>query len=319
MQTLIGDNIQQAISELENGNTVAIPTETVYGLAANALNGTAVAKIFAAKNRPFFDPLIIHVASFNESCKYVSDFPKRLQALANAFWPGPLTLLLDKKESIPDIVTSGLYKVAVRVPAHALTQQLLSKISFPLAAPSANPFGYVSPTTAAHVFEQLQGKIPYILNGGACSVGVESTIVGEENNEIIIYRLGGITIEAIEKIVGKVKLNINSSSNPASPGSLAVHYAPKKKTIIANIQEYIQDNKNLRIGVISFNQLYQANNVLCCEVLSSKADLNEAAQHLFAALRNMDKQNIDIIVAELFPDEGLGKAINDRLRRASAK
>lgn len=319
METVIGTDIALAVNQLMNGNTVAIPTETVYGLAANALDGNAVAKIFEAKNRPYFDPLIIHVKNTNAALNYVNKLPASLQKLATAFWPGPLTLLLDKKESIPDIVTAGLPKVAVRVPAHTLTQQLLEKVDFPLAAPSANPFGYVSPTTAEHVFEQLQGKIPYILNGGACTVGVESTIVGEDNNEVIIYRLGGISIEAIEAIVGKVTLNINTSSNPASPGSLATHYAPQKKIVITDIASYINNNRNTRIGVISFNKLFQSPNVVACEVLSTKSNLNEAAQHLFAALRNMDKQNIDVIISELFPDEGLGKAINDRLKRASAK
>src|ERR1035437_8374682 len=205
----IGIDIEKAKQILQEGGLVAIPTETVYGLAANALNKDAVFKIIEAKNRPHFDPLIIHTDSIEKVKLHVSDFPQWAQQLANAFWPGPLTLLLPKKNSIPDLVTSGLPQVAVRIPNHPLTLQLLKSLDFPLAAPSANPFGYVSPTNAEHVAAQLQGSVDYILDGGPCDVGIESTIVGFEDGKITIYRLGGLAIEDIEKLVGKVQVKIN--------------------------------------------------------------------------------------------------------------
>ena len=205
----IGKDIQKAKDFLEKDELVAIPTETVYGLAANALNPIAVAKIFEAKERPTFDPLIVHTHSLQEVYKFVTNIHPALLKLAEAFWPGPLTLLLPKKEIIPSLVTSGLDRVGVRVPNHSLTLDLLSQLNFPLAAPSANPFGYISPTTAMHVEKQLGTKIPYILDGGSCEVGLESTIVGEENGEIIIYRLGGLSVDEIETIVGKVSMQLN--------------------------------------------------------------------------------------------------------------
>jgi L-threonylcarbamoyladenylate synthase len=222
---------------LEKEELVAIPTETVYGLAANALNPIAVAKIFEAKERPTFDPLIVHTHALNEVENFVSDIHPALLKLAQVFWPGPLTLLLPKKDIIPNLVTSGLDRVGVRIPNHSLTLELLSKLSFPLAAPSANPFGYISPTKAEHVDKQLGTKIPYILDGGACEVGLESTIVGEENGEIIVYRLGGLSIDDIEAVVGKVFVQLNQSSNPKAPGQLKSHYAPKKPVYIGNVIE----------------------------------------------------------------------------------
>ncbi|MES2733756.1 MAG: L-threonylcarbamoyladenylate synthase, partial [Bacteroidota bacterium] len=185
----IGTNISHAIDLLQQGEVVAIPTETVYGLAGNALNTKAVARIFSVKNRPTFDPLIIHTNSLEKVLQFVDEMPAQAKTLAQACWPGPLTLLLPRKDSIPDLVTSGLDTVAVRIPNHSLTLSLLEALEFPLAAPSANPFGYISPTTAEHVYNQLGKKIPYILDGGPCLVGIESTIVGFEDGEPTIYRL----------------------------------------------------------------------------------------------------------------------------------
>jgi L-threonylcarbamoyladenylate synthase len=194
----IETDIEKAKALLESGELVAIPTETVYGLAGNALNPDAVAKIFSVKNRPSFDPLIIHTDSLEKVRKFTLDIPAPLDRLAAHFWPGPLTLLLPKKPIVPDLVTSGLDTVAVRIPQHTLTLSLLEALDFPLAAPSANPFGYISPTTAAHVQDQLGDKIPYILDGGPSQVGLESTIVGLENGEVVVYRLGGLEVAAIE-------------------------------------------------------------------------------------------------------------------------
>ena len=225
----IGTDILKAKNLLEHGELVAIPTETVYGLAGNALNASAVAKIFSVKNRPAFDPLIVHVPNVNAVYEYVAEIPEKAYALAQRFWPGPLTLLLQKKSIIPDLVTAGLETVGVRCPDHPLTQDLLKILSFPLAAPSANPFGYVSPTTPAHVDEQLGDKIKYILDGGKCEVGIESTIVGMENGEVVVYRMGGLSTEEIESVVGNVKIQTHSSSNPAHRDSWIVITHPEKK------------------------------------------------------------------------------------------
>lgn len=319
MKAVISDSIQEAKALLQNGDVVAIPTETVYGLAANALNATAVAKIFEAKNRPFFDPLIVHVASVEDAEKYVQAIPAPLLRLMQTFSPGPLTVLLKKKDVIPDIVTSGLDTVGIRIPNHPLTLELLKELDFPLCAPSANPFGYVSPTSALHVFNQLANRIPYILDGGKCSVGVESTIVGMEDNEVVVYRLGGIAIEEIEKIAGKVKLTISQGSNPKAPGMLDVHYAPSTQLYVGDVHSLATQFQALRLGLISFSDEYSDYAFIQRNVLSSTANLNEAAANLFEALRSFDEKNIDIIIAENFPEEGLGRAINDRLRRASTK
>ncbi|HKC66896.1 MAG TPA: L-threonylcarbamoyladenylate synthase [Bacteroidia bacterium] len=314
----IGIDIEKAKQILQQGGLVAIPTETVYGLAANGLDKNAVLKIFEAKNRPHFDPLIIHTNSIDKIKQWVTDVPAWAQQLANAFWPGPLTLLLPQKKIIPDLVTSGLPQVAVRIPNHKLTLQLLQNLDFPLAAPSANPFGYVSPTTAQHVAAQLQNKVDYILDGGICDVGIESTIVGFENNQVTIYRLGGLAIEDIEQVVGKINVQLNQSSNPAAPGMLKSHYAPTKPLFIGDVNGFIKSNPTKKIGVISFYKGYDAakNQV---KILSPKQDLKEAAHNLFAAIRELDACDIDVIIAEKFPDNFLGRAINDRLQRASAK
>jgi len=314
----IGIDIEKAKQILQQGGLVAIPTETVYGLAANGLDEKTVLKIFEAKNRPHFDPLIIHTNSIEKIKQYVTNFPAWAEQLANVFWPGALTLLLPKKDIVPDLVTSGLPQVAVRIPNHPLTLRLLSCIDFPLAAPSANPFGYVSPTTAAHVETQLQDKVDYIIDGGTCEVGIESTIVGFEEGEIIIYRLGGLAIEDIEKVVGRVDIKINQSSNPQAPGMLKSHYAPLKPLYIDDIDIFIKNNPTKRIGVISFNKAYPVDNKHL-KILSANSDLKEAAHNLFAAIRELDASDAEVIVAEKFPETFLGKAINDRLQRASVK
>jgi L-threonylcarbamoyladenylate synthase len=314
----IGKDIQKAVAFLERDELVAIPTETVYGLAANALNPIAVAKIFEAKERPTFDPLIVHTHALNEVENFVSDIHPALLKLAQVFWPGPLTLLLPKKDIIPNLVTSGLDRVGVRIPNHSLTLELLSKLSFPLAAPSANPFGYISPTTAKHVDKQLGTKIPYILDGGACEVGLESTIVGEENGEIIVYRLGGLSIDDIEAVVGKVFVQLNQSSNPKAPGQLKSHYAPKKPVYIGNIMELQNTHTDKKIGAIIFGDDIKVSESTIVKNLSFSKNYQEAAVHLFSFLRELDETDVDVIITDLLPEQGLGLAINDRLRRAAA-
>ena len=314
----IGKDIQKGKDFLEKDELVAIPTETVYGLAANALNPIAVAKIFEAKERPTFDPLIVHTHSLNEVLNFVTEIHPALLKLAETFWPGPLTLLLPKKEIIPSLVTSGLDRVGVRVPNHYLTLDLLSQLNFPLAAPSANPFAYISPTTAMHVEKQLGTKIPYILDGGSCEVGLESTIVGEENGEIIIYRLGGLSVDEIETIVGKVSVQLNQSSNPKAPGQLKSHYAPKKPVYIGNLNESQKQYSDQKIGAIVFGNDIKLSESILIKNLSSTKNYQEASANLFSFLRELDEADVDVIITALLPEIGLGLAINDRLRRASA-
>lgn len=315
-KTSIGTNILQAIQFLKEGEIVAIPTETVYGLAANALNSNAVAKIFEAKNRPHFDPLIVHLKSVDEIKKYAQNIPETAYTLAQKFMPGPLTMLLPKQNIIPNLVTSGLEKVGLRIPNHQLTLQLLNNLDFPLAAPSANPFGYISPTTAKHVAAQLNGKIPYILDGGSCGIGVESTIVEPTENKIIVHRLGGVSLEELKENFTDVVLNLNHTSNPMSSGQLLSHYAPKKRLIFTNsVESEIKLNAILNIAVITFyTTTYSGANVF---PLSINKDLNEAAANLFNTMRVLDNSDFDLIIAEHFPEHGLGRAINDRLKRAS--
>ncbi len=317
----IGKNIALTAELLKNGEIVAIPTETVYGLAANALNEEAVLAIFEAKERPFFDPLIIHLPGFESVEKYASWHDERLVKLAKAIWPGPLTVLLPKKDLIPSIVTSGLDQVAVRVPNHSLTLELLKQLNFPLAAPSANPFGYVSPTTAEHVNKQLGNKVDYILDGGSCKVGLESTIVGVEEGKVCIYRLGGLAVEDIESIIGKVELRINVSGDPKAPGQLRSHYAPKKPVLIGNAAQLIDENSDKKIGLLCFGEeipiaIGTGDNITVYN-LSKQRSLPEAAINLFKYLRLADESNIEVLICESLPEEGLGRAINDRLRRAA--
>lgn len=313
----IGTDIKQAIALLQEGKLVAIPTETVYGLAANALNIEAVASIFEAKGRPHFDPLIVHLhdkSQLNELCQ---DIPEVFHKLYKAFSPGPITYILKKKDIIPDLVTSGNETVGIRFPNHPLTRELLFESQIPLAAPSANPFGYVSPTTAQHVENQLGNKIPYILDGGPCSVGIESTIIDLSSDTPRILRLGGLALEEIQEITGPIDVNIHSSSNPQAPGMLSSHYSPGKKLVIGNIKELLKEHAGANTATISlsdtFNEVPSENQM----ILSPSGDLKEAATNLFKSLRDLDRDDVDVILAELMPENGLGPAINDRLKRAA--
>lgn len=316
---MISTDLDLAEKLLINNKLVAIPTETVYGLAGNALSEEAVAQIFAVKNRPTFDPLIVHSDTLVKVKSFVLEFPPKAILLAEKFWAGSLTLLLPKKPIIPDLVTAGLPTVAVRIPKHPLTLQLLQRLEFPLAAPSANPFGYISPTTAQHVAEQLGEKIPLILDGGSCSVGVESTIIGFEGETATIYRLGGISVEAIENLIGEVKVKTHSTSNPLAPGNLESHYAPTKKLFLGNLREILQKYPPQEIGTLVFREAISEIPLTNQLILSEQGSFTEAAKNLFAMLRKLDKMPIKVIWAELLPEKDLGRAINDRLRRASAK
>lgn len=315
--TKIGHNLLKAADLLEAGELVAIPTETVYGLAANALNEQAIIKIYEAKNRPSFNPLIVHVLNV-EAIHTYAVLDEVSKKLAEAFMPGPFTLLLQKKTIIPDIVTAGSAKVAIRIPNHPIAIKILMLLKFPLAAPSANVSGYVSPTTAKHVSDGLKEKVAYILDGGACEVGLESTIVEVINNQIVLHRAGAITIEEIEKISGLKVASPTLSKNPTTAGQLKSHYATKIPLIRGNIEQLIKANEEKNIATISFSKIYPGLKRGHQYILSPNGDLNEAAQHLFSVMRDIDEFHFDIIITEMFPDKGLGKAINDRLGRAQS-
>jgi L-threonylcarbamoyladenylate synthase len=318
--SFIGKNIEIAAELLRKGEAIGIPTETVYGLAANALNIDAVAKIFRIKQRPTFDPLIIHLSSFDQVSQYVTNIPAPLQILAESFMPGPLTILLEKKSIIPDLVTSGSNYVAIRIPSHRMTQELLKKLDFPVAAPSANPFGYISPTTAEHVADQLGNKLSYILDGGPCDVGIESTIVGlSPDGELHVYRKGGLAIEQIEQKVGKINVIDHSTSNPQAPGMLTSHYAPNKEIVLLTNSDICHLSNLNRIGILSYKTFLEGIPHKHQVVLAPTGRYEEAARNLFAGMRYLDQCDIDIIYAEMLPENDLGIAINDRLRRASAK
>jgi L-threonylcarbamoyladenylate synthase len=315
MDTRIATDLLEAQSLLKSGKLVAIPTETVYGLAANALNADAVIHIFETKNRPHFDPLIVHVGGMDQVDEVAAHIPEVAYLLMEALWPGPLTIVLQKHERVPHIVTSGLDTVGVRMPDHPLTLELLRSLNFPLAAPSANPFGYISPTSALHVAEQLGERIPYILDGGECRVGVESTIIDCTTAIPTVLRLGGTSVETIQELIGEVNVNAISTSAPQAPGMLHSHYAPRKPLLVGNIHELLHDHGS-NVSILSFkDSFHNFRNIR----LSETGDLHEAARNLFAAMRKLDADHHELILAEFVPDFGLGRAINDRLKRASAK
>ena len=311
----VGTSIEEAARILSEGGLVAIPTETVYGLAANAFNEEAITKIFEVKNRPAFDPLITHIANSSQLAPLVTDIPSNTRKLINQFWPGPLTVVLPKDNLLSDLITSGLPTAAFRVPNHPITQKLLSTVNFPLVAPSANPFTYVSPTTAQHVEDQLGEKVDYILDGGPCSVGLESTIVSFKNNATQILRLGGLSIEEIEQIIGKTDIQTHSSSQPEAPGMLTSHYSPGIPIYIGVIDKLLIEKSDKKIGIISYKKTYPN---YINSVLAPTGNLPQAAQNLFKALRWMDDQKVEIILSEWVPNHGLGRAINDRLKRAAS-
>jgi L-threonylcarbamoyladenylate synthase len=301
---------------------VAIPTETVYGLAANAFNPEAVAKIYDIKQRPPFNPLIIHSDTLEKFESWGLQIPAAAKMLAAKFSPGPLTYVTKKHERIPGVTTAGSPGVAIRIPRHPLTLELLRLLDFPVAAPSANISGSISPTTAAHVAGQLHHAVPYILDGGPCAVGLESTIVSFLEDVPRILRYGGIGKEAIEAALGmhvNDPVEAKDESGIIAPGMMLRHYAPKHRLHIGNPADFTGEYDPSRIAVLSFHNRYDKIPAANQFVLSAAGNLEEAARHLFSAMQEADQLNIDIIVAEVFPDAGIGRAINDRLRRASDK
>jgi L-threonylcarbamoyladenylate synthase len=295
--------VARAVELLRAGEVVALPTETVYGLAADARNADAVAKIFEAKERPRFDPLIVHLTNREALAEVSCVDSDLLRKLIDEFWPGPLTIVLPKGEIIPDLVTAGLETVAVRMSAHPLFQQIVSAFRGPLAAPSANRFGRISPTMAQHVYDELAGRIPFIVDGGPTTHGIESTIVRAIDDTIEILRPGPITAEMLHEFA-PVRVG-RRSDTVVAPGQFKTHYAPQTKLIVVDDLHTFVPSIGTRFGVISLRSLSESGN------------LREAATNLFRTLRELDAANLDLIVAEKVPDEGIGVAINERLQRAT--
>ena len=289
-------------------------------MAGNIYSEKTIKAIFETKQRPFFNPLIVHIPSIDHLEEIVACIPEKAKLLAESFWPGPMTLVLKKKSTIPNVITAGKDTVAVRIPNHPTTLELLNRLDFPLAAPSANPFNRISPTTAQHVEDYFKDKIKMVLDGGACKIGIESTIIGFENEEPVIYRLGSTAIEDLEAVVGKIKIKNRKSkiANPDAPGMLERHYAPKTKTILTeNLKKSIEKYKKKKIGLLVYNDVLNDDTFDFKIVLSEEKNFQEAASKLYDALHQLDKQDLDIIIAERLPDYGLGKSINDRLERAT--
>ncbi|WP_374542811.1 L-threonylcarbamoyladenylate synthase [Flavobacterium sp.] len=317
----IGTNIQKAASFINAGDVVAIPTETVYGLAASILSEKGIQKIYELKGRPKTNPLIIHVASIEEISKWVEVWPEKAKILADAFMPGPITLVMPKSNKIPHYVTSGQDTVGIRVPNHPLFVELLKSLPAPLAAPSANPSNATSATQAKHVFSYFKNKdLPYVLDGGACVNGLESTIVGFEKNEVVIYRVGAITIEQIERLVGKVK-RASTKSHTLTPGMFTRHYAPQTPLIMTDdIDAYTKQHPEANVAILYTGKKKESSNVKTTYINLSESDnLEEVGQRLYATLLALDEQSYDALLIQPFPSTDLGITLNDRLTRATTK
>ncbi|MEP6708758.1 MAG: L-threonylcarbamoyladenylate synthase [Verrucomicrobiota bacterium] len=311
--------VSKAVALLRDGETVALPTETVYGLAADALNPAGVAHIFEAKERPRFDPLIVHLpgASWLEQVALIENETRLLlESLIAKFWPGPLTFVLPRRKIVPDIVTAGLETVAVRISAHPVFEKIIREFGGVLAAPSANRFGRISPTTAEHVRAELDGRIPLIVDAGPTTDGIESTIVAVHGDKIDILRRGPITQEQLSIFGVKVDI-VTSAEKISAPGQLSRHYAPKAPLQLIENANSFSPKPNQRCALLAWNALANDKRFVAIRNLSQRQDLREAAANLFRCLRELDALDVDLIVAERVPDQGLGAAIMDRLRRAS--
>lgn len=299
---MITHSIQDIIDVLKKGDIAGIPTETVYGLGANGLDEKAVQKIFTVKGRPNKNPLILHTHSLKEVKKLVKHISPIAKNLANYYWPGPLTILFDKSELVSDQITAGSKKVAIRIPKHPMFLEILKSVDFPIAAPSANPYQSISPTTAQQVDDYFKEKVPFVLDGGQCDCGLESTIVGIEKDTIIIYRMGGITIESLRKFHPKVEIYNNENTKVVTSGMDLKHYAPKTKLIVVdNIDQYKKLHPHTNIGVLAFKE----------------TDNKSIAKEFYHRLYQLDQQNFDLIITTKFKNIGIGKALNDKLQRAS--
>ena len=321
------ENLRLAGAAIAQGKLVVIPTETVYGLGADAFNPEAVARVFEAKARPAFDPLIVHIARLEDIFRIARTLPPKARLLAEKLWPGPLTIILPKRREVPDIVTSGLDTVALRFPAHPVARKIIEYSGTAVAAPSANPFGYISPTTAWHVASMLGERVDFIIDGGPCDVGVESTVIDATGDILTLLRPGGMPIERIREIAGELSIPEKKSSLVTSPGQLASHYAPNARLFLFDYLSLPDAAGSIAAGR-SAALVLDENRARTIEAtgkfervyaLSGRGDMREAASRLFALLHMLDSEGYASIYAERVPDEGLGRAINDRLSRASRK
>jgi L-threonylcarbamoyladenylate synthase len=314
MKRVTPESIARAAELLRSGGVVAFPTETVYGLGARAFDAAAVARIFEIKGRPWFDPLIVHVADVAMLESVVTRIPLHARCLMERFWPGPLTLVLEKTARVPGIVTAGLATVAVREPAHPAARALLEAVGEPLAAPSANPFGGLSPTRAEHVFKALGDRVDLILDGGPTTLGIESTIVAFEP-EPALLRAGALSAEEIEAVIGPLRL-AHENETLRSPGQLPVHYAPRTPLRIVEPAAVATPDR-VAAGVMTLRESFDG--YAAERVLSASGDLRAAAASLFEALHELDALGLERIDAQPFPEVGIGRAIMDRLRRAQSR
>lgn len=318
--------IEAAAEIIMRGGLVAFPTETVYGLGANALDGNAVKKIYEAKGRPLDNPVIVHIADIEELGKVAVE-TRRARDLMEKFWPGPLTLVLRKSKSLPRATTAGLDTVAVRMPRNKVALDLIASSSVPIAAPSANISGGPSPTSAEHVLQDLAGRIDAVLDGGETKIGVESTVLDLTSPIPIILRPGGVTAEELEEVIGRIRFAPPTKGKPRSPGMKYRHYAPRARMILVEgseeeiprkIQALIDRYKGERIGILASKENAPYYRAHAMEIVGSRKDLHEVAQNLFGALRSLDAKS-DVIIAEGFDDIGIGRAVMNRLRKAASK
>ena len=312
------ESLRMAAEVIRSGGLVAFPTETVYGLGAGAFNPQAIARIFEVKNRPTFDPLIVHIADLAALDRLVASVTPWARRLIEQFWPGPLTLVLPKRAEVPDLVTAGLPTVAVRMPAHPSAQALIREAGTPIAAPSANRFGYVSPTSAQHVLDGLGDQVDLILDGGPCPIGVESTIVSLVGTWPELLRPGSVTLAEIREVIGPF-VRASAGQAVVAPGQLPRHYATRTPLSILPVHGTLPRlSDDVRAGLLAFSALAHLGGYRAVEVLSPSGDLRVAAQNLFAALRRLDALGLDHLYVEPCEEHGIGVAIMDRLRRCAA-
>ncbi len=314
METIVSKELHQAVRLLEMGEVIAIPTETVYGLAGSAFETAAIQRIFDLKGRPLTDPLIVHVANMDCTKSLVQEVPWWAEQLMRLFWPGPLTIILPKSAQVPDLVTGGLPTVALRCPRHPITHQLLERLAFPLAAPSANPFSRISPTTPDHVWAYFAGQIPFILDGGPCETGLESTIIGEEESRLVIYRPGAITKETLEEALDtKIGYRFHAKERPQAPGQFPKHYAPTKPLLYGWQDPPLERNAS----IILFEEEVESEAHPYTHTLAPTGEAAEAAARLYEVLHACEKEPTEFILAQAVPQTGLSLALHDRLRRAA--
>jgi len=322
------EKINKAAEEIRKGNLVAFPTETVYGLGADVFNEKAISKIFIAKKRPFNDPLIVHIADIKELELLSNKVTQVALKLAEAFWPGPLTLVMKKSPSVSNLVTSGLDTVAVRMPNNKIALNLIRRSNTPIAAPSANLFGRTSPTDAWHVADDLEGNIEMIIDGGRTRVGVESTVVDTTTAPVQLLRAGGITVEQLRTVIGEIKIGEKLQKSFRSPGMMDSHYSPKAKLILVDKKGEIQIKEvfkqamiyraqGFRVGIMAKEENKEKYEGFEVKIIGKGSELKKCAANLFSILRDFDKEKFDVIIAESLEKYGLGLAIMERLKKAS--